>query len=368
VLFGPSPKLGVHPASDDLCLMRQKSILVWRLNSSTPVTRDSWRSHFASRFRGSVFVSPQDHRVSLIKQGDKVVMNTSVNQKSIQTIPIHGPDGLLGSESKLTNFEAGFLKNPNGTWVDVECPGGVHIRFKATDTGLESGKVIKIDLKQVPDTVQCPPSKYRCMSPDGQNVWIGNMVCRGESADTVKADREGLYYKRVGGMLACWVGNQTVAEIAMLKSQADVEGVEFTGKTILVLWDVNSGKQLKTADAPMASTIEGSPDGKWIAEGGVDKRIRIRDARSLSVVREILAHDAPVERLKWHHSRPALVSYGSDQWIRIWDPQAGRLLEEFRRVDLVPEGLDISADGRQLAVGNGAAAATEIFLPAAFAQ
>jgi hypothetical protein len=206
------------------------------------------------------------------------------------------------------------------------------------------------------------------MSPDGQKLWVGNMVWRKEFSDTLKVDREGLAYRRVGGMLACWAGNKAVAEIAMLKDQEDAEGVEVSGKTILVLWDVATGKQSKIVEAPMALTIEGSPDGKWIAEGGIDKRIRIRDAQTLSVVREIRAHDAPVAGLKWHHSKPALVSAGSDQWIRIWNPETGQLLEEFRRVDLSPEGLDISGDGRQLGVGNGAANATEIFLPESFAR
>ena len=116
----------------------------------------------------------------------------------------------------------------------------------------------------------------------------------------------------------------------------------------------------------MALTIEGSPDGKWIAEGGNDKRIR--DAQTLSVVREIRTQDAPVEGLKWHHSKSALVSTGSDLWIRIWTPQTGQLLEEFRRLDLSQEGLHVSGDGRQLAVGNGAANATEILLRASFAR
>jgi WD40 repeat protein len=204
------------------------------------------------------------------------------------------------------------------------------------------------------------------MSPDGQKLWIGNMVWREESSDTLEVNREGLEYRRVGGMLACWAGNKAVAEIAMLKNQGEAEGVEVSGKTILVLWDIATGKQSKIVEAPMALTIERSPDGKWIAEGGNDERIR--DAQTLSVLREIPAQDAPVEGLKWHHSKSALVSTGSDQWIRIWTPETGQLLEEFRRVDLSPEGLDISGDGRQLGVGNGAANATEISLPQSFAR
>jgi WD40 repeat protein len=209
------------------------------------------------------------------------------------------------------------------------------------------------------------------MSPDGQKLWIGNMVLGAEAESVpVEADRRGLAFKRVGGMLACWAGNQCVAEIAVLNSADSAEGNEggdALGKTVLVLWDAATGKRLKTVEALAAATLEGSPDGKWIAEGGTDKRIRFRDSRTLEVVREIRAHDAPVGDLKWHHTLPLLVSAGADQWIRVWEPETGRLLEEFRRVDLLPEGLDISADGLQLGIGNGNGVTTEIFSPKSFA-
>jgi WD40 repeat protein len=368
VLYGPSPKLGVHPVSDDLCLMRQKSILVWRLGGAVSLSKDKWREYGAAKSRAAAFMKPGDSRVSLGRQGATIYLNTTQNQKRRQEIPVHDPDGLLSSVFKLGSLASIFSKNPTGEYVDIGFAGGIHIRLQVKDTEVEVDEIIKIDPKRVPNPVSCPPSRYWCMSPDGQKLWIGNMVWRKGSLDTLEVDRKGLEYRRVGGMLACWAGNKAVAEIAMLKNQGEAEGVEVSGKTILVLWDVATEKQSKIVEAPMASTIEGSPDGKWIAEGGIDKRIRIRDAQTLSVVREIRAHDAPVEGLKWHHSKPALVSTGSDQWIRIWNPETGQLLEEFRRVDLSPEGLDISGDGRQLGVGNNAANATEIFLPASFAR
>jgi WD40 repeat protein len=368
VLFGPSSKLGVHPASDDLCLMRQKSILVWRLGSAVSSSKDSWKEYGSAKSRAAAFIQPGDSRVSLGRQGEKISLNVTQNQRTREKIPGQDPEGLLSPVLKLGSLAPIFSKNPTGECVDIGFAGGIHIRLQVKDTGVEVNKLFKIDPKRVPLSLSCPPSRYWCMSSDGQKLWIGNMVWREESSDTLEVNREGLEYRRVGGMLACWAGNKAVAEIAMLKNQEDAEGVEVSGKTVLVLWDVATGKQSKIVEAPMALTIEGSPDGKWIAEGGIDKRIRIRDAQTLSVVREIRAHDAPVEGLKWHHSKPALVSTGSDQWIRIWNPETGQLLEEFRRVDLSPEGLDISADGRQLGVGNNAANATEIFLPASFAR
>jgi len=263
-----------------------------------------------------------------------------------------------------------ICKNSKGDWFASTSTGqpGVVFRFHATEAGVDGGAVITVDPKRLPGSGVCPPPKNLCMSPDGQKLWIGNMVLGAEAESVpVEADRRGLAFKRVGGMLACWAGNQCVAEIAVLNSADSAEGNEggdALGKTVLVLWDAATGKRLKTVEALAAATLEGSPDGKWIAEGGTDKRIRFRDAKTLEVVREIRAHDAPVGDLKWHHTLPLLVSAGADQWIRVWEPETGRLLEEFRRVDLIPEGLDISADGRQLGIGNGMT--TEIFSPKSF--
>ena len=368
VLFGPSPKLGAHPASDDLCLMRQKSILIWRLGGPASTFRDRWREYGTGRSRAATFAYPRDGRVAFSRQGEAIYLNVTEKQKTVHKIPIYGANGILSSEAKPLFLSPVFSKNPTGECFDVSWNGGISIRFQVKGEGIELGEVVKIDPKQMPHSVSCPPTKYRCLSPDGQKLWIGNLTVGAKSEDIVEADRRGLAFKRVGGMLACWAGNQTVAEIALLKNNAGTEGEEFSGKPVLVLWDTRTGTQLKSVEAPQAFTIEGSPDGKWIAEGGLDRRIRIRDARTLLVVREILAHDAPVDRLKWHHSKPALVSCASDQWIRIWDPDKGLLLEEFRRMDLLPEGLDISADGRHLGVGNSRALATEIFTPASFAR
>jgi len=361
VLAGAAPKLGVHPASEDLCLMRRRDILVWRLGMHASLSKESLVTYGTARFRASNFIYPRGRRASFKIQGEALQLRVQENRDSIQNLNVHRVDGRPGSITPM------ICKNSKGDWFASTSTGqpGVVFRFHATEAGVDGGAVITVDPKRLPGSGVCPPPKNLCMSPDGQKLWIGNMVLGAEAESVpVEADRQGLGFKRVGGMLACWAGNQCVAEIAVLNSSEGDEGGDASGKTVLVLWDAATGKRLKTVEALSAVTLEGSPDGKWIAEGGSDKRIRFRDSRTLEVVREIRAHDAPVGDLKWHHTLPLLVSSGADQWIRIWEPETGRLLEEFRRVDLIPEGLDISADGRQLGIGNGMT--TEIFSPKSF--
>ncbi|MCX8510513.1 MAG: WD40 repeat domain-containing protein, partial [Chthoniobacteraceae bacterium] len=301
VLAGAAPKLGVHPASEDLCLMRRRDILVWRLGVHNSVSKETWHDQGNARFRASGFIYPGENRASFKRNGEALQLHIEENRKSIQNFHVHGADGGSDFSYSFSNLTPMICKNLKGDWFAVTSSWqrGVVFRFHATQAGVEAGAVIKVDSKRIPNSVDCPPPKNLCMSPDGQKLWIGNMVLGSEAESVpVEADRQGLGFKRVGGMLACWAGNQCVAEIAVLNSSEGDEGGDASGKTVLVLWDAATGKRLKTVEALSAVTLEGSPDGKWIAEGGSDKRIRFRDSRTLEVVREIRAHDAPVGDLK----------------------------------------------------------------------
>jgi hypothetical protein len=316
-----------------------------------------------SRFPYAGYVIAQDKRVHFSRKGAMIQMSVTDAKSTLRVFDL--------TEASPSCFAPFMVKNPTGERFGIMNLGNsVVSSFRSENGEVVRGDVFTPDAalaKRIPDSAQCPLEKHRCLSVDGRKLWMVGFVLPLESGGPViDVDRAGLKFKRVGGTLACWTGSQGVAEIAVAKPPEDIPDAEASEKTVLVLWDPATGQRLRTVDAPMAWTLECSPDGNWIAEGGIDKRIRIRDAKTLQVIRELRAHDAPVEALRWHPRLPLLVSAGSDQWIRIWNAQTGVLQQEIRRMDLLPSSLDVSADGLRLGVGTKRDL-TEVFFPASFA-
>ncbi|MFM8984070.1 MAG: WD40 repeat domain-containing protein, partial [Spartobacteria bacterium] len=127
-----------------------------------------------------------------------------------------------------------------------------------------------------------------------------------------------------------------------------------TDQRILTLWNAITGELEVKVPALLITSLEASPDGKWVAEGGADKRVRIRSGKTLAVEKEFRAQDGPVSAVAWHPKLPILAT-ASGGSVRLWSTKDWRMLEEFQvgspRDDLF---LDIPGEeGRQLFVTKG---------------
>ena len=104
----------------------------------------------------------------------------------------------------------------------------------------------------------------------------------------------------------------------------------------LLLWDVTSGQLARDLLAEHGGGVGAvviSPDGRFVAAGSSDGRIRLWHAESAEFIGELEGHHGPVSALAFAPGERAsvLASAGSDRTIRLWDLEAREQLAVFRR-------------------------------------
>ncbi len=93
--------------------------------------------------------------------------------------------------------------------------------------------------------------------------------------------------------------------------------------------------------------LDASLDGKWVATGGADKDIFLRDATSGNVTKKLQAHEGWVRTLAFSPDSKTLASGGDDKKIILWDIESGKKIREFPQRGWIYE-LKFSNDGKYL--------------------
>ena len=145
-----------------------------------------------------------------------------------------------------------------------------------------------------------------------------------------------------------WVGPEHLVTPALGSTQATGGPAD---QKMLVLWNAKTGAAEAKVSALQVNSLEASPDGKWVVEGGADKRVRIRNGKTLGVEREFRAHDGPISGLAWHPRLPVLATACGTS-VRLWSTENWKMLEEIQVEEAPrPPILDIPGEeGRRLFV------------------
>lgn len=64
-----------------------------------------------------------------------------------------------------------------------------------------------------------------------------------------------------------------------------------------------------------------SPDGKFLASAGEDRRLKVWDLSSSSLYKDLKGHSETVQSLVWSKDSNLLASGGQDGLVRLWDVQ-----------------------------------------------
>ncbi len=186
------------------------------------------------------------------------------------------------------------------------------------------------------------------LSPSGKKAWSRKAVH--ETADGKLLHQ----YNRNDSLetiSARWLDEGRMLEIQALRAKDEDAPEELLGNTY-VMSEVDTGKILLKLHEPRALVFEVSPDGLWIAEGGIDGRLRIRSARTLEVHKDYKVHDSAVPKVAWHPSKPVVFTCSTrEHLVRAWDIRDGSMVQNFRCTQF-PADLDVSAQGKMLGVAH----------------
>lgn len=214
---------------------------------------------------------------------------------------------------------------------------------------LEQGSVRPLwTLKSgMPNQKYLGPEHPFAIHPEADRLWIEDRILEfssGRELMTLETGAETFLGLRPSRhRCGDWVGSRHL--VVSLLRQSEADGAE---ERCLALWNTETGVMETKTDAPSVNTLSVSPDRRWIAEGGIDKRIRIRNGTDLEVRQEFRAHDAEVTCVVWHPRRPLLVSYAKGS-LRIWNSDTWKMVEEIR-MGGAEAVLEIPEDGRRLCV------------------
>jgi WD40 repeat protein len=99
-------------------------------------------------------------------------------------------------------------------------------------------------------------------------------------------------------------------------------------------------------------TVEFSPDGRILASGGADRRIRLWNTESGKIIYTLDGHQDAVTAVKFMPNGKILISAGADRTLRFWDLESKQLLKTIEAHEQKIHALAIGGDGKTIVSGS----------------
>ncbi len=321
-----------------------RNIRIWDLKRTEPAHHAS----LAGRASG-MWLGEGDEGLVLVGMGEK---NWALEKVDFR------PEARKLKGKTLMTLEGRFSSSgdllasssPRGDWVvyqgfkeGVRSPGGSHA------WSIYAANVKDEEAREVWSK---PLNGFTAFHPVKEELWIARHLLdlkTGREICAIKAPdyRQRQGYSRPIANSAVWVGGDCVLE-PVEKLVAGDNGSEKQWVKMLALWNMREGKLESEAAAPYSAVLAVSPDGRVVLEGCTDKRLRVRNGKTLELEVEFRAHDASLTGVAWHPARPLVATASTDGVVRIWNRNDWSLVEEIRTEFEKGYDLAVSPSGKRL--------------------
>jgi WD40 repeat protein len=226
--------------------------------------------------------------------------------------------------------------SPDGTKLAL---GGSRPQIKVLD--VKSGEVL-----WTKDEAQLPQAMCVSFSPNGRMLAAGFGQYSQDAAFPVR-----LYEVATGAETGAFQApNGGANDVAF---HPGGRHLAVAGLQDVAVWDVVEGRKVRElpGHTKWVYSVAYSPDGKWLATGGWDRTIKLRDAASGQEQMTIFGHQGFVLDLAFGPDSRCLASTGEDRSVQLWQVPTGRRLGAFHGHPEFVQAVAFAPDGRELASG-----------------